>query len=120
LADGRELPGEIEGRLWRVWVPPAAKNVRLISRVWSPAHTRPAEDDKRQLGVAISRLWLDRREVSLESAGLSSGWHASEAGWRWTDGDAGLAVNGARELAFEVAMTGTYWCDQERREVRAA
>ena len=63
----------------------------------------------RALGVAISRMSLDRREVSLESAALGSGWHTPEPRWRWTNGDAEIALTEVRELAFEVAMTGTYW-----------
>ena len=43
-----------------------------------------------------------------------------EPGWRWTDGDAAIAAAGARELAFEIAMTGTYWRLGDRRELRAA
>jgi hypothetical protein len=56
---------------------------------------------------------LDRREVSLQSPGLSRGWHDAERNWRWTDGDAMLTVRGARELAFEVARTGTYWLGRQ-------
>jgi hypothetical protein len=81
---------------------------------------RPAEDDTRCLGVAISRLWLDRREVSLESPGLAAGWHAPEPDWRWTNGDARLALADVRELSFEVAITGSYWCDSVRVAARAA
>jgi hypothetical protein len=120
LADGRELQADADGRQWRVRLPAGTKTVRLTSRVWSPARMRPDEDDTRLLGVAISRLWLDRREMSFESAGLSSGWHAPEPGWRWTGGDAKLVLPGMRELAFEVAMTGSYWLDEEGGERRAA
>jgi hypothetical protein len=83
--------------------------MRIVSRVWTPSHMQLGNNDQRSLGVAVSRLWLDGREVSLDSPGLVSGWHAAEPNWRWTDGDAGLAFAGVRELAFDVAMTGTYW-----------
>jgi hypothetical protein len=102
-----------------VRLPAVSGNVRLLSRVWSPAQMRPASDDTRSLGVAIARLWLDRREVSLESPGLAAGWHAPEPDWRWTDGDARLTLAGVRELAFEVAMTGSYWCETMRKQARA-
>ncbi len=120
VADGRELAAESDGQRWHVRLPASTENIRLISRVWKPANTRPNEDDTRLLGVAVSRLWLDRREVSLESPGLHSGWHPPEPSWRWTDGDAGVAVAGARELAFEVAMTGTYWQAEKPRASVAA
>jgi hypothetical protein len=112
LVDSREVFLQTDGRQWRVRLPEVAKSLRLVSRAWIPAHMRPDEDDPRKLGVAISRIWLDGREISLESPGLCSGWHAAEPGWRWTDGDAALALTGVRELAFELAMTGTYWQDQ--------
>jgi hypothetical protein len=120
VANGRALAAETDGRIWRVRLPEATETVRLISRIWRPAHVRAAEDDTRSLGVAIARLWLDRRAVSLESPGLAAGWHAPEPDWRWTDGDGRLALAGARELAFEVAMTGGYWRDAVRTEARAA
>jgi hypothetical protein len=120
LVEGRERVATIAGRQWRVRLPEATRSVRLASRVWVPVRMRPEEDDTRRLGVAISRMWLDWREVSLESPALASGWHAAEPGWRWTGGSAGIALSGGRELAFEVAMTGTYWLREEHREVRAA
>jgi T5SS/PEP-CTERM-associated repeat protein len=120
LADGRALPTERTGQQWRVRLPLRGTAVRLVSRSWIPAHTRPNECDTRRLGVAISRIWLDRRAASLDSAGFGAGWHAPEADWRWTDGNAELALHGVRELAFEVAMTGTYWRDEPARTERAA
>ena len=109
LADGRALPIEQRGALGRVRMPARTAAVRLTSSTWVPAQMQPESDDTRRLGVAIRHLWLDGREASLDSAGFGSGWHAAEAGWRWTDGDAVLALEGVRELAFELAMTGTYW-----------
>jgi hypothetical protein len=81
---------------------------------------RPDSDDTRTLGVAVSRLWLDRCEVALDSPVFGSGWHDIEQGWRWTDGNAVLAVAGARELEFEVTMTGTYWQHDGSHVARAA
>jgi hypothetical protein len=117
VVDGHTLRPKIAGKTWRVNLPPTVRGVRLVSRTWVPAHTRAAETDTRLLGVAVSRLWLDGREVSLDSPGLVSGWHAAEpadsadaaAKWRWTHGDAGLALAGVRELAFDAVMTGSYW-----------
>lgn len=91
-----------------------------MSRVWSPAHVRVDTDDVRTLGVAVSRLWLDRREVELDSMVLASGWLAPEPDWRWTNGNALLTVGGACVLEFEVAMTGCYWQEDERGVLNAA
>ncbi len=120
LADGRELPAQRAGRRWHVRPPPSAKNLRLISRSWIPAQTRADQDDARRLGVAVARIWLDGRAASLESPGLVSGWHAPEPRWRWTDGDAVLALSGTREVTFDIAMTGTYWRTGRRQRRRAA
>ena len=49
------------------------------------------------------------RPLPLDDARLGAGWHAPEAGWRWTAGDAAILAAGAREVAIEVAMTGRYW-----------
>ncbi len=77
--------------------------------MWVPAHMRPHENDTRRLGIAVARVALDGREVSLDSPALQLGWHPPEAEWRWTDGDAVLPVAGARVLAFDLAMVGDYW-----------
>ncbi len=106
---GLRLRPAIDGRRWRLELPPGTPALRLRSRAWVPGHTRPAESDMRRLGVAIGNLRLDGAAVRLDDARLSSGWHAPEGGWRWTDGDGGIALGGARRIEFDVVMTGTYW-----------
>ncbi len=107
---GRPIPAC--GGHWRFRLPRHTGVVRLVSRVWTPAHTEPGNNDARTLGVAIRRLSLDGQEIGLDSPLIGSGWHVSESGWRWTAGNAALAVEGARELAFEIAMAGHYWSDE--------
>jgi len=118
LADGRVMPAETEGRRWRVRLPEATVSVRLRSLVGTPADT--GGTDTRALGVAVAGLSLDGRAVALDDPRLVAGWHRPEVHWRWTTGDALLLVGGARELAFDVAITGTYWQDQPRGDVWAA
>jgi len=120
FADGQALRAKRSGRRWQVRLPERTGLVHLRSRCWVPAEMQLAGTDTRRLGVAISRLWLDGRLVTLESPGLMSGWHATEPGWRWTDGDAALAPAGARTLAFELAVTGRYWSDPALSSARAA
>ncbi len=122
-AGGRRLTAEVDGRRWRVPLPEGVRQLRLRSRTWVPAHTCPNDEDTRQLGVAIGRLWLDRRAVALDSPGLAIGWRTPEPGWRWTDGNAALSVQGLREVAFELALEGHYWCrapqaQRDRRRIR--
>ncbi len=108
VVDGMVIPVHIEGPTWHAHLPISARRVRLVSRTWVPAHMRD-ENDTRSLGVAISGLCLDGREVPLDDARLSSGWHAAESAWRWTNGDAGLALAGVREMSFRPALSGSYW-----------
>jgi hypothetical protein len=73
----------------------------------------------------VSRIRLDGTPIALADARLSSGWHEVEydgAGpaWRWTDGDAGLALAGVSVLEVEVAMTERYWVEREARHEYAA
>ena len=119
-ANGRKLRVATDGRTWRIRLPRSTEDVRLISRRWTPAHMQPDTDDVRTLGVAVSRLWLDRCEVALDSPAFASGWHAQEPEWRWTDGDAIIELAGAREVAFEVAVIGAYWQDAAPRAVEVA
>jgi hypothetical protein len=117
IVDGRAVQAEVDGPTWRLRLPPAVRSVRLNSAAWVPAHMRADENDTRSLGVAISNLRLDGKKIGLDDPRLSSGWHNPEpadsedaaAEWRWTNGDAGLALAGVRTLAFDVAMTGSYW-----------
>jgi len=109
LADGQPLAAETRKGACVLRLPAGTQDVRLLSNVWVPAHMRPTESDTRKLGIAISRLWLDGREMALDSPGLSAGWHAAEPGLRWTDGDGRIAVAGVRTVGFSVALTGRYW-----------
>jgi hypothetical protein len=108
VAGQHRLPLLRHGKSWRVRLPLGDTPVRLRSRAWVPSEADAASQDDRRLGVAVSRLMLDGRPAALDDPRLTSGWHAPEPGWRWTDGDAGLALGGVRELAFDLAMTGNY------------
>ena len=109
VADGRTLPPKITGNTWSVSLAPGVQSVRLISRAWVSAHVLADSNDTRMLGVAIANVRLDGTTLALDDPRLCSGWHVAEAQWRWTDGDAVLALAGVRELAFNVVMTGSYW-----------
>ena len=117
-ADGRVLPARIIGRHWQVALPTGTATVTLRSRTWIPAHTRANESDTRRLGVAVANIALDGRDIPLADARLAEGWHGAEAEWRWTDGAARLRVDDATSLAFDLALTGTYW--EARRDDQAA
>ncbi len=107
LADGRPLRAGRNGAYWRVALPAGTREVRLHSRAAVPAELSAEATDGRRLGVAIGGLLLDG--TAPEKNCFGAGWHAPEDGHRWTDGNAHLLTHGARELAFAVVWTETYW-----------
>ena len=108
LVDGQVLRPTINGRTLHLRIPPSARRLRLKSRVWTPALARADEHDTRRLGVAIAGLRFDGKWVRLGDSRLTSGWHDAEQKLRWTDGDAGIALSGLRDMTFDIAMTGSY------------
>ena len=75
-------------------VPRGMRPVRLLSRSSVPAEVvGPFLDDRRVLGVAVDRLvlWSGLDERILPADGLAlNGWHQTEGGLRWTNGNAEL------------------------------
>ncbi len=120
VVDGRSVRPQIEGRRHRFIVAAAARSLRLVSHRSTPAHTGADSPDYRRLGVAIVHLSIDGRAMALTDPRLTSGWHDVEPSWRWTDGDAGLAVAGVQLLEVEVAMTERYWAKRETSLERVA
>ncbi len=96
-------------------VPRGARPTRLLSRAAVPAEAvGPFVDDRRKLGIAVEKLvlWTGLREQVLPASGLAtSGWHGSEGGVRWTDGNASLDLPPAGDETFldvHVAATMIY------------
>ena len=112
--DGRVVPQQPGEGPALFLLPPGARAAWLHSRVFVPAHGIAGSDDRRCLGVGVTRLLLDGRAVDL--AGLGEGWHAPEPGHRWTDGAGRIVLDGARRVQIEADMPGLYW----EREVPAA
>ena len=73
---------------------------RLVSRAAAPYEARPWVEDRRRLGVMVQRLAVRQggavRVMALDGPGLHDGWWRPEgtggAMWRWTDGDAAIAL----------------------------
>ena len=107
FADGVPVAGTMRGDGIRVMLPPGTRGLRLRSRAARPAETRGEGGDGRRLGVGLATLQLDRAPIA--EARFAAGWHAAERDLRWTDGDALLGAEGARELTFALARTETYW-----------
>jgi Hint domain len=111
LAGGRALLPERKGDDFVFALPAGTASVTLQSRTSVPAYVLPAGDDTRQLGLAVTALFLDGEQVALDDERLGNGWHASEnAGLRWTGAAASIDVTGARELAIRATPLLQYWC----------
>jgi hypothetical protein len=125
VVGGQVVQPTIDGRWHRFELPPGGGAIRLVSRHAMPAETRADSGDHRRLGIAVSRLVADGRPIALVDPRLGSGWHGTEddgagVAWRWTDGDAGLALAGVRVLDVEIAMTERYWASEAADERRVA
>jgi collagen type I/II/III/V/XI/XXIV/XXVII alpha len=107
LVDGHAAAARVVDGTHRFALPPGALTGRLQSRTFTPAHMLAPSADHRRLGAAVAALALDGRALDLAS--LGAGWHAPEPGLRWTDGSGAIALDGARELAVRLALTGRYW-----------
>jgi hypothetical protein len=105
--DGRVVPQQPGEGPAVFLLPPGAREARLHSRVFVPAHVIAGSDDHRTLGVGVTRLVLDGREIDL--ALLGEGWHACEPGHRWTDGAGRIVLDGVRRVEIEAGVPGLYW-----------
>lgn len=88
-------------------VPAGTARVVLASASARPSDARPWVDDRRLLGVLVSRIRLvgeqGPADIALDGTALGRGWHGLEAGARWTDGAAELALTGGCILELTVA-----------------
>ncbi len=111
LADGRALPLTVTGD--GVWtrVPSGITLLRVVSDSFVPAEIMPGSGDTRRLGVAVSTIWLGTDALPADA--LGAGWHAASGeAWRWSDGDATIALPRLAEpklLAIRFATPGCYW-----------
>jgi hypothetical protein len=99
--DGQARPAtRVDGATYTFMVPPNIRSIRLLSRSARPSVARPWVDDRRQLGVRVTRITIGDGEavcdVPLDHPALRDGWWGAERRGRditrWTDGDAALAL----------------------------
>ena len=121
VAKGRRVkPIYIDSRLAIFSVPRGATEARLVSRAQAPTAVRPWLEDRRPLGLRVSRIILrsadDLREVPVDHPDLAKGWWAVERDGstlcRWTNGDAMLRLpkfdgDAMLEVHFGGSMTYT-------------
>jgi hypothetical protein len=104
----RPVPGGV-----RFLLPRGVSRVRIVSRSFMPHEMRAADIDCRRLGVGITSIRLDGRDVELAGDRLGAGWHPAEPGLRWTDGAAWLRTGVARSLVLTRIDDALYWMPPE-------
>jgi hypothetical protein len=95
-------------------LPPRTCWATIRSRAAAPSDLRPWLDDRRRLGVSVSRIVLrsgtSRTDIPVDHPALADGWHDVElAGtrlWRWTDGGALLPVSAGTNM-IELHLSGS-------------
>jgi hypothetical protein len=101
LVDGRRIgPVCADGDRYVFVVPSGARRIHVASRATRPSDSAPWLDDRRRLGVAVTRIVLraggEEVVIPADHAALREGWHATEqdaaALWRWTDGHAAIPL----------------------------
>ena len=105
------------------WIPEGAKTMTLRSNSFVPGYVYATSFDDRHLGVSVTSMRLGNKAIDLQSSALLSGWHDAETTyetnqaeqsaftWRWTDGEATIALEQSGCL-FEVttqAAAKVYW-----------
>jgi hypothetical protein len=95
VVDGKVVrPDSVAGGVYRFAVPTGSAAVSLASRSAVPVEIIAASRDIRRLGLPVERIMLYDEDLLIEvlhgHAGLANGFHADEAGHRWTNGMARL------------------------------
>jgi hypothetical protein len=117
LADTVLEPVGADGRTYLFRLPPGTERVQVASRSYVPVEANPAISDPRRLGVAVARLRLGGEELALNDETCVAGFFPPEGDggttWRWTSGDATLALPPhAAESMLEMTIHqgwGRYW-----------
>jgi hypothetical protein len=105
----------IEGSRHTFLLPAWQGMLRLRSRYAAPSDARPWIEDQRQLGVMVRAMTVtddnDSRTITVDDPALQAGWWSIEQDdrsmWRWTDGDAIVAVQSATPCRLEIDVAGT-------------
>jgi hypothetical protein len=115
VAGGRLFqPVSVENGRHVFVIPELPGDARLVSRNAAPCEVKPWMDDRRRLGVPVSRISIqsDGRyaDLAMDDPTFADGWWAPERDrttiWRWTDGSACLPFTGKRAIV-EITVCGT-------------
>jgi collagen type I/II/III/V/XI/XXIV/XXVII alpha len=118
VAQGRTLPLlHAQNGRHQFILPDGTDEVRLVSRAAAPTDARPWMEDRRRLGVCVTRMLVrdacdDMREVPLDHPDLVDGWWQIERRdhrmWRWTNGQALLRLPANKgPVVLEICATSS-------------
>lgn len=114
LLGARAIPAVFDADRVEATIPAADGAPMTVLRLVSPPGRPRGTFDLRRFGVAILRVELDGAAVSLDDPGFGDGFypveHHDNAAWRWTNGNATLALPPAdtpRTLAIQIATWHT-------------
>jgi Hint domain len=110
----RYAPIAVDNRRWLFALPARTDTPRLVSLSGVPSEERPWIEERRRLGVMVSRITLSRGQdvsiIPLDHPGMARGWWDVEGDGetmgRWTDGDAALPIQSDQPALLEVLLTG--------------
>lgn len=133
VASGRMVqPTTRNGGVYTFVLPTASAELHILSRSTVPAEVDRHTNDWRRLGLGVSKVVLRsgprQSVIPADHPSLTQGWHGVEHDgptcWRWTAGDATLAIPPSMQsgpLTVEIHTTGAmqYPLEQEP-EQRAA
>jgi hypothetical protein len=113
---GRSVgPVSIEGSRHTFLLPAWRDVLRLRSRYAAPGDAKPWIEDQRQLGVMVRAMTVtdgnDIRTITVDNPVLQAGWWSIEQDgcsmWRWTDGNAIVAVESVTPCRLEIDVAAT-------------
>ncbi len=115
LGDRKIKPVQSGAGRYTFVLPRTDGRARLVSRAARPCDTRPWLDDRRRLGVMVSRLTLKQgtevTPIPVDHPQLSEGWWSVERDrdwlWRWTDGNAVIPLSAVGPAVLEIALGGS-------------
>ncbi len=101
------------GSRYRFAIPRGVATLCLCSTAGVPAETDPRSEDRRKLGIAVTRIIAGNASFGADHACFGAGFHAPEyhgiSWFRWTDGAARLAVSGIRMIELTVKGHQPVW-----------
>jgi hypothetical protein len=130
LVNGRIVrPTSVDEMVYRFDVREPVRELRIVSRSFTPSGISAGDEDCRRLGVCLGGIAINTggltEEVTIADPALGEGFYATESNgvveWRWTNGDARLPsslLERAEQMTLELRLLwpGSYWTASEQHD----